>query len=274
MTRLLDPTQTDDRTVALSVIAPCFNEEANVDLLVKRTLAAFETIAVAAELVLVDDGSRDRTWERITACEQAADCVRGIRHRVNRGMEAAWRTGLNAAEGELVCLIDSDLQNRPEDIAILYAAYQRGAGHVIQAVRHPAAGLSRIRHFSRGLNLLLNWLFRMQARDNKSGFILCRREVLIDVLRHRFRYNYFQCLLGAAIHARGYRLAEVDTVFEPRHSGRSFLSNFPLSVSLRTAAELFKFRLETCLYRRPPIQSRANASSIVLPCLETAASEP
>jgi phenylacetate-CoA ligase len=267
-------TPTDDQTIALSVIAPCFNEEANIDLLVRRTLAAFETMDVAAELILVDDGSRDRTWDRITACEQSAACVRGVRHLANRGMEAAWRTGLNAAEGGLVCLIDSDLQNRPEDITALYAAYQQGAGHVIQAVRHPAAGVSRIRHFSRGLNLMLNWIFGMKARDNKSGFILCRRDVLADVLQHRFSYRYFQCLLGAAIHARGYRLAEVDTIFEPRHGGQSFLSIFPFWVSLRTAGELLKFRLETWLWPRPAALPKAAALTIALALSETLPSEP
>src|SRR5689334_18521274 len=101
----------------LSVIAPCFNEEGNVALLVRRTLAAFDSMSTTAELVLVDDGSRDATWARIEEGMAAhPDRVVGKRHAQNQGIVGGWRTGLEASRGEHVCLIDSDLQNRPEDI--------------------------------------------------------------------------------------------------------------------------------------------------------------
>ncbi len=234
----------------LSVIAPCFNEERNVDLLARRALATFDAMRVAAELILVDDGSRDATWARITAAGARDPRVRGLRHPANKGMEAAWKTGLDAARGEYACLIDADLQNRPEDVARLHHAFVLGQGDFIQAVRHAVASPYHRWAFTKGLNLLLNVTFGMRARDNKSGFILCRREVMADILRHRFHYRYYQSFIGAAAHARGYRLAEVDTVFDDRHAGRSFLSR-PLRASLRIVWELIKFRIETWCERRP-----------------------
>jgi glycosyltransferase involved in cell wall biosynthesis len=236
--------------ICLSVIAPCLNEEANVDLLVERTLAAFDALVIGAEIILVDDGSTDRTWERIQDRGRQDPRVRGVRHAVNRGMEAAWRSGLAAARGECVCLIDADLQNRPEDIALLYQAFERGWGDVIQAVRHAVATARQRCMFTRGLNWLLNSAFGMRARDNKSGFILCRREVLADILRHRGRYRYYQSFIGAAAHVRGYRLCEVDTMFDSRHGGQSFLRR-PIRASLRILWELAKFRAETWRARRP-----------------------
>lgn len=237
-------------SVALSVIAPCFNEEANIDLLVDRTLLTFDSLGVVAELVLVDDGSSDATWTKIRRRGDDDGRVRCVRHPINQGMEGAWRSGMKTASGALVCLIDADLQNRPEDIAVLYQRHLRNEYDIIQAVRHPAVGAFRRYLFSRALNTLLNFIFRMRAKDNKSGFILCRKEVLADVLRHRFRYRYFQTFLSASANRRGYSIGEVDTTFDQRHSGTSFLGAIPILISARIFWELMKFRVET--WASPP----------------------
>ncbi|MCA9622564.1 MAG: glycosyltransferase family 2 protein [Myxococcales bacterium] len=230
--------------IVLSVIAPCYNEEANVSTLVARMMAVFDDLAIPAELLLIDDGSADRTWECIE--EQAAlePRVRGIKHTKNQGIEGGWRTGVAEGRGELVCLIDSDLQNRPEDIPRLYAAWLAESPDMVQAVRHPKGVKSR-RLFSRALNHILNLSFGMSLRDNKSGFIICRRETLRELLEHRYHYKYFQSFIGCAAGVRNLRIVEVDTDFEARHGGESFLSHFPVAVSLRIVGELVKYRAET-----------------------------
>lgn len=235
----------DGDAIVLSVLAPCFNEEANVEALVERTLAVFDTLGTSAELLLVDDGSTDCTWDEIARASESDRRVRGVRHESNQGIEGAWRSGLKAAAGELVCLIDADLQNRPEDIPTLYEMYLRQLPDLVQGIRHPVVG-ARARHlFSRGLNFLLNLTFRTRLRDSKSGFILARRAVLESLLAHRFSYRYFQSFIGAATATRGLTIAEVDTDFDQRHGGTSFLNRFPLGVSLRILWELLKYRVET-----------------------------
>jgi len=230
--------------VTLSVIAPCFNEEGNVDALVSRTLTTFDDMKVEGELILVDDGSDDNTWERISAQSQRDRRVNGQRQHGNFGIEAAWRKGLLVAKGHLVCFIDSDLQNRPEDIALLFKAYIQHVPDLVQAVRHPVRGLRRRKLFSRGLNILLNAAFGTRLRDNKSGFILGRRSSVQPLLEHRGTYRYFQSFIGAAAGARGYSIVEVDTQFDQRQAGSSFLSRFPILVSARIVWELLKFKLE------------------------------
>lgn len=235
----------------LTVLAPCFNEAANVATLAERTLAALDRAGIAAELVLVDDGSSDATWDHILMQQQRDPRVRGVRLPVNQGIEGAWRSGLRAAAGEVVCLIDADLQNRPEDIPALHAAFVRGDGEVIQGIRHAATGLSRHRVFTRGLNWLLNVICRTNLRDHKSGFILCSRETLAAILRHRYDYRYFQALIGVSAAARGFTMAEVDTTFDPRLRGQSFLPRFPIRASFTIVWELLKFRCETARQRSP-----------------------
>ena len=158
-----------DSAVALSVIVPCFQEEANIDTLVCRTLATFDTLKTCdatqhkalstgqesartearasrmlegpnstTELMLIDDGSGDGTWSRIEHWLNNDARVRGVRHDVNTGIVSAWRTGLMAARGGLVCLIDADLQNRPEDIPRLLDRLDLGDCDIAQGVRHSA----------------------------------------------------------------------------------------------------------------------------------------
>jgi phenylacetate-CoA ligase len=251
----------DGHAPELSVIAPCLNEEANVPELAARTLGTFDDHAIDGELVLIDDGSRDATWERIEAATAADPRVRGVRHSRNHGIEAGWKSGLGIARGELVCLIDSDLQNPPEDVARLLATWRAERPGMVQGVRHTRGKQSRT-FFSHRLNEILNVAFGMRQRDNKSGFVLCRRETLVELLEHRYRYRYFQCFVGAACGVRGIRIVEVDTDFEPRKAGTSFLSDYPFGVSLRVLGEVAKYRVETWLERprrtrvsiRPPRQ--------------------
>jgi phenylacetate-CoA ligase len=229
----------------LSVIAPCYNEQGNIRPLVERTLAVFDSLGITGQLVLIDDGSEDQTWDRIVEEAGRDERVLGVQHETNRGIVAGWQSGLTASDGELICLIDSDLQNRPEDIAQLYKMYLREIPDLVQGVRNPADGARRLHLFSRGLNALLNATFRMRLRDNKSGFVLCRRNDLSTILHHRYAYRYFQSFIGVAAGARGMTIAEVDTRFERRQSGQSFLSRLPILVSARIIFELLKFRLET-----------------------------
>jgi len=239
------PAPTHVGPLTVSVIAPCLNEEGNIDALVKRTLATFDEMRTVAELVLVDDSSTDNTWSMIEAHAKKDERIRGVKHSQNGGITAAWKNGLEVCEGHLICLIDADLQNRPEDIPLLYKAYLREVPDMVQAVRHATGSIRNRQFLSRGLNRLLNVSFGMNLSDNKSGFILTRRDVMSAVLRRRYDYRYFQSFLGVSAGRHGYIIAEVDTNFEPRVAGKSFLPRFPIFVCARIVWELAKFRYET-----------------------------
>ena len=84
----------------------------------------------------------------------------------------------------------------------------------------------------------------MKAKDNKSGFIVCRKEILEDILLHRFNYHYFQALIMVSARAKGYSVVEVETLFESRLLGKSFIQKFPLRMIVRTIKDLVKAIVE------------------------------
>ena len=84
----------------------------------------------------------------------------------------------------------------------------------------------------------------MKHRDNKSGFALTRKEVMLDILRHRFKYRYFQTFIAVAAHAKGYSMREVETLFESRQVGKSFMARFPLRVVLWCLVDIAKAMVE------------------------------
>lgn len=235
-------TTPESRAIELSVIAPCYNEEANIPELVTRVLRVFELGGLRGELVLVDDASSDSTARVIREQMQAhPDEVVGQFHRTNQGIAAGWRTGSNAARGATVVIIDSDLQYQPEDILRLYRTLMESSIDVVQGWRSPVGRERGTRYnLSRGFNTLLNRAFGMDLQDNKSGFVCCSREVMQDLLTYRGDYYYWQSFIMVAAHAKGYSYREVETLFENRKQGKSFLDGQAYRAAARSLVDLGK----------------------------------
>lgn len=226
----------------LTVIAPCFNEELNLGEFTRRVLGVFDRGRLAGELVLVDDGSSDNTRGVIEQLvRDHPEVVVGRYHERNRGIAAAWRTGVDAARGVLVAIIDSDLQYQPEDLLRLRRALEEYNVDVVQGWRSPVGRERGTRYnVSRVFNRMLNSAFGMNLRDNKSGFVMCAREVMDDLLTYRGDYAYWQSFIMVAAHAKGYSYREVETLFENRRAGNSFLNGNTARVSAKSVVDLGK----------------------------------
>ena len=112
---------------ALSVVAPCYNEEGSLPAFVERACAAARTVVGEAfELVLVNDGSRDATWACILALGSTRPEVVGVNLSRNHGHQLAVTAGLTVARGERVLIIDADLQDPPEVLADMMARMDEG----------------------------------------------------------------------------------------------------------------------------------------------------
>lgn len=118
----------------ISVVVPCHNEAAVLPQLFQRLLAVATTWGEEYEVLLVDDGSRDDTWDVIRACHQRDTRWKGIRLARNFGQQAALGAGLHHSRGNAVVILDADLQDPPEVINEFLTHWRKGA-HVVYGVR-------------------------------------------------------------------------------------------------------------------------------------------
>src|SRR5262245_57984382 len=110
----------------LSVVVPLYNEKDNVEDLHRELVAALDPLRQPYEILLVDDGSKDGTFDKVVAIEAADPRVRVLRLRRNFGQTAAFSAGFDHARGDVVVTSDGDLQNDPKDIPQLVAKLEEG----------------------------------------------------------------------------------------------------------------------------------------------------
>ena len=225
----------------LSVVAPCYNEMENAQALTDRLQHVFAKRKLRGEVVLVNDGSSDSTGAVIDGLAAKYDNVRAVHHPKNRGIAAAWQTGVENSSGRYVCLIDADLQYLPEEVWRLYREIEASRADMVQGFRSSIERLRDSRYlYSKALNVLLNVSFGMSLQDNKSGFVIARRDTLLDILEHRFKYHYFNTFIAVAAAKKGYSIKEVETLFKNRNLGQSYIQGFPLRLIWRVMKDIVK----------------------------------
>jgi dolichol-phosphate mannosyltransferase len=124
----------------ISVVVPAFREEAALPELVRQVVAAVSQVTQSWELVIVDDGSKDRTWAVLSELAAKTPGVRGIKLARNFGHQGALACGMDAARGRAVVSMDADLQHPPALIGTMVAAWRAGS-LVVQGLRHDGAGV-------------------------------------------------------------------------------------------------------------------------------------
>jgi glycosyltransferase involved in cell wall biosynthesis len=204
------------RSAGLSIVMPAYNEEANVIAAARAASAAGEKFAERYEVVIVDDGSADRTAERVREAAAENPRVRLIQLPQNRGFGGALKTGLKAATMPLVFYTDCDLQFDLEQIGDLLEKIS--AAPVVVGYR-----INRQDHWGRKLNAwawgrLQRVLFGLRVRDIDCGFKLFRREVLEPMaMRSDGAFISTEILLRAR--AAGHAVVEVPVRHYPRTAG-------------------------------------------------------
>lgn len=214
----------------LSVIVPCYNEVDNIPKIRDELLPVVEGLATnhSVEVVFVDDGSRDGTWDALvstlTPYSRPGLILRFERHAKNRGLGAALRTGFAAALGEVMITTDSDGTYRFTEIPHLLARLTPDVAIVTASPYHPAGGVAGVPGYrlilSRGSSLLYRLLVNRHVHTYTSLFRAYRREV---VTRIPFESDGF--LAGTELMVKamllGYRVAEHPAVLYSRAHGVS-----------------------------------------------------
>ncbi len=240
----------------LSVIVPCFNEEENLAELVGRLTTILDIFRIRAEVILVDDCSRDQTRFVIESLCTRYPQVVGVFHKENRGIAGGWRSGLGAARAPLVAITDADLQYAPEDLPRLYQILQREGGDIVQGWRIAKTFKGAYRYaLSLAFSVMLNALFGTRLRDIKSGFLCTRREVFAAMLETHYQYRFLQHFIVVNAVSRGYQVRQEPVLFWDRHAGESFIRS-PLAFGLRSLVDLphafWEFRVRNRALRARP----------------------
>jgi dolichol-phosphate mannosyltransferase len=214
------------RAPLLSVVIPCYNEAANVGPLVARLDAAL--LGIAWEAIFVDDDSPDGTTAVVRAVARDDARVRCLRRVGRRGLASAVIEGAMAASGEIVAVMDGDLQHDERRLPDLLAALEAGCDIAVGSRYVPgadAAGLAdrgRERLSSAGTRMA-QWFLPVTLSDPMSGFFMLRR-ALFDRLTPRLTGYGFKILLDLLLAApRGITVTEVPCQFHERVAGQSKL---------------------------------------------------
>ena len=195
---------------AVSVVVPVFNEEENVSILQSELRAALSGLDY--EIVFVDDGSTDRSAEKI----EVAPNIRILRFERNTGQSAALYAGIRAARGETIVMIDGDLQNDPADIPRLLEQIARGAD-LACGYRAKRKDTITKRMTSRIANFVRSRFTKDYVRDTGCTLKAMRRECADALVPFKGMHRFIPALIRGA----DYRLVEMPVNHRPRRFGQT-----------------------------------------------------
>jgi len=199
--------------VDVSVLVPAKDEAANLPLFMEQAAAAFQGRPERYEVVVIDDGSEDETWQQLLTLQKRYPFLRTARHRRRRGIADALRTGWLHARGRVLVFYPADLQYKPEDIPRLVAPVLAGESDMVTGYKqgqYDKAFVSRI------YNFLSRRLFDVPVRDLNS--VKAYRREVMDALPVRPDWHRYMIVIAAE---QGFSVAEIPVPLYPRHAGKS-----------------------------------------------------
>lgn len=229
----------------VSVVIPVYNERENLPLLYEKLRSVFERHPWAWEVIFVDDGSTDGSTEVLARfARQDPNHVRVVILRRNFGQTAAIAAGLDHAQGQIIVLMDADLQNDPEDIPRLLTKIEEGAD-VVSGWRKDRKDpfLTRVLP-SRIANALISWVTGVHLHDYGCTLKAYRR----DVLKSFRLYGEMHRFIPAYAAAVGARIVEIPVRHHPRRFGRS---KYGLGRTLKVVLDLVTVKYLISFFQKP-----------------------
>lgn len=201
----------------LSIVIPLFNEHESIFELYHCIVREIRAIGCGYEIIFIDDGSTDASFDLIRELQKNDECVKGIRLRRNFGKSLALNEGFRRASGDILITMDADLQDDPEEIPRLIDKLNEGYDLV--------SGWKKIRKDSiisknipsKLFNMMVRWGSGLKLHDFNCGFKAYRR-VVAEKLH---LYGEMHRFVPALVHAQGYRVTEISVKHHPRKFGVS-----------------------------------------------------
>lgn len=205
-----EPMSNDEIAPCLSVVMPVYNEAATVDQVIRAVLAQ----RPVQELIIVDDCSKDGTWDVLQKIERETKRIRLIRHEKNQGKGAALRTGIKHATSPIVIIQDADFEYNPTEYHLVLSPILGGKADVVYGSRFLGSTAHRVLYYWHSVgNKLLTTLSNMATNLNLTDMETCyktfRREVLqkITIEENRFGFEPEITAKMAKLRVRVYEVA-------------------------------------------------------------------
>ena len=203
----------------ISIVIPAYNEERNLDVLYANVREVLDSALGDSdwELVVIDDGSSDGTWDRLNALSAADVRVRGVRLSRNFGHQSALMAGLAAARGHAVIMMDADLQHPPQLLPQLVRKWREGF-QIVHAVRRDPPNLSWFKRTTSSLYYrVFAFMSGVTIEPGSADFCLLDRQVVDEVLK----FEEEGLFLRGLVHWVGYATASVPFECGQRYAGRA-----------------------------------------------------
>ena len=223
--------------LSISVFFPCHNEEGNVERLVRQGLEVLSAVSDDYEVIVVNDGSSDRTREIADRLAAEDEHVRAVHHEANRGYGGALQSGFQAASKEWVFYTDGDGQFDLKELPGLLELTDEYDIVTCYRLDRQDSSLRKVNAWAWGK--LVNMMFGMKIRDIDCAFKLYRREIF-DHIEMRSEGALIDTEILARAQRGGYRIVQRGVHHYPRVAGEQ--SGADIKVILRAFGELWKLR--------------------------------
>lgn len=200
----------------LSVIIPSYNEELNIELAAETVLELLRKEQIDCELIFIDDGSKDKTFEKISECSKKYREVKGLNFSRNFGKEAAIYAGLEASKGDCAVVLDCDLQFPPEKMIEMYSLWQAGF-EVVEGIKTDRGNEGIFyKLFAKSFYKMMSYFVGVDMQST-SDFKLIDRKVIDALLSLPERNTFFRALSFWS----GFKSTQVEFQVRDRENGKS-----------------------------------------------------
>src|SRR3569623_67337 len=229
----------------ISIVLPVYNEEESLPALFQKLGGVLKVLSVPYEVIMIDDGSRDGSYKKIVELSAAGRPVKAIRFSRNFGQTAALAAGIEAARGNIIVTLDSDLENVPADIPMLLSKISEGY-EVVSGWRQNCwkdAFITR-----RLPSAAANWLISFMSGVKLHDYGCTLKAYKAELIKGLNLYGDMHRFVAAYAVWQGGRIAEVPVSYTPRLHGKS---NYGLGRTFRVILDLIVMKFMHKYFNRP-----------------------
>jgi glycosyltransferase involved in cell wall biosynthesis len=229
----------------LSVVVPIYNEEPLLDELLKRTIQAIDSFIDDYEIIFVDDGSTDNSLQKLLSFRKENLKLKILTLSRNFGHQAAFTAGLKYAKGDLVAMMDGDLQDPPELLADMNRMIRKEGYDVVNGRKTGRKGKKRRNFYTFLFHLLFRRMSDMEDIGNQGNFSMMTRDAADALLSMEEKIRYMPGLRSFI----GFRQGNIGFVRDDRYEGNPKMSTGKLfSLALDAIYAFSRFPIRVCLY--------------------------